>query len=194
MLELQLIGALDADLIGGAAAKLAQGVIEQAIARVGRLIVQPEVRTLKRRQDAGEDDLSVAVIGGRAGEVDEAGELALHAAQAVAAKHHRIDAALQVEQAKLVTPQRLVHRRQDLARQRRRATGRVDDEQLLFGADAADALLKGALVEHLLHGADIAQQVAHELTTRLICSLSAVALITHRTPRSLLKMNCNAMR
>jgi hypothetical protein len=154
----ELVAPLDPKLIALAPQSI-HGVIEGEVARSRRHVLEVEIGLLQGRQDAAEHHLGPDHLGRLAGAVDELVELLLHAAECVALQSDRIQVALHVEPAQLGREMGVVDVLEHLEGQRRRSAVGVDEKHLLLGAYAGDLGLEDAVIEHLLEGTQIGEEL-----------------------------------
>jgi len=113
-------------------------------------------------EDAGQQG---ARIQGRRGVADARQRVAqrlLHLREAVGAEHEGVEVALEVEPRHLGRDARVLEAVEDFERAGRGVPCVVDEHEFLLGADAADAGLDRAGVDHALEGAEVVEEPAHE--------------------------------
>ncbi len=179
----ELVGALDVELVG-AAAQPAHRLVEGEVARLGRHVLEREVRDVERLQDAGHDDVGAELVGGLAALGEQVDQLLLHALQAVAAEQQGIGVELEVEAGELGRVVLVADLLDHLHRDRRRTEAAIDEEELLLGADPPDAGLDGAVLQHQVERLQIAQELPGEGAQRFRVQLFDV-VFAHRRGLSL---------
>ena len=162
---IELVGALDVELVG-AAAQPPHRLVEGEVARLGRHVVERQVGDVERRQDAGHDDLGAEPVRRLPRLGEQVRELRLHLLQAVAAEIERVGVEFEVEARELGGEVIVGGRLDHLHRERRRIEGAVDEEELLLGADPPHARLDRSVLEHPFEGLKIPEQAAGERPQR----------------------------
>ncbi len=161
VVDLELVEPLDAH-VDVAAAHVHERVVEGAVARHRRHVVQGEVGAPQGGQDAREHDAGVAAGGDGLDLGHQPAQLGLELGQAAPAEHARARVDLEVVARKLGRDARLLEARHELRRHGPRVQVVADQKQLLLGADATHTALEPVLVEHALQGTHVVEQRLHE--------------------------------
>ena len=178
MLDDQLVGALDAQLVAPAAHAL-DGVIESVVARHRRDVVARQVAETDGGQDPGEDGRRAFGGGGLGDGRQDGAKVGFEAREAGPAEDERLEIELEVEAGQLGGDARVVEAGEDLHGHGRRAPESVDEDELLLGPDPAHAGLEEPLVQHPLERLEIAQEGLHVGAMPFSLSLRTHVLAAH---------------
>ena len=179
----ELVGALDVELVR-AAAQATHRLVEREVARLRRHVLEREIGDVERLENAGHDEIGVELVSSPPSLGEEVDELTLHLAQAVAAEDQRIGVEFQVEPRELRRVVLVGDLLDHLHRERRRGEVAIDQEELLLGADPANAGFDRAVLQHQLERLEVSQELPGEGAQRFRVQLFDV-VFAHRRGLSL---------
>ena len=145
-----------------AAAQPRQGLVQHAVARQRRHVLEVQVREFQRREDPGEQHIGPHPPGGVRSPGHHLLEARLHPRQEVSRQRQRVEVRLQVEPGDLGGEPGVVQFPQDFHRQRRRTVGVADQEHLLFDADPVHPFLDPPVGDHPVQRPEVAEQALLE--------------------------------
>jgi hypothetical protein len=143
-------------------------LVQAVIARDRRHRFEAEIALRQRRQDAGQHAARIELRGGFARALEQFVQLLFHLVEPAPRQPARRQVALEVELRQFGRELRVLQRIEHLQREVRRTVIPVDQEDLLFGADAPNAGFDLLGLDHAFEGAHVVEDRAHEAAIFLV--------------------------
>jgi len=109
-------------------------------------------------------------------------DLVFHLPQTWAPEHQWVEVELEVEPCQLGGEVGVVHRLENLGRERGRPPASIHQEELLLGADTTHVGLEEIILEHLLEGPHVLQEMLEEDPDLIGLRSFPYVLLSHFAP------------